>query len=98
MKKRRPTSALRGSANANEVADVDSKRMSMYARVLRPLLNYRVESHPVGGVALANAQHGAGRRDDAPRRLRIYTSRSAPMNYPRMAGRLVPAGKADAPG
>src|SRR5712692_5501724 len=42
MKKVQAYVALRGSANANEIADVDSKRMSMYARVLRPLLNYRV--------------------------------------------------------
>jgi aminopeptidase len=42
MKKMQAYIALRGSANTAETSDVDSKRMAMYSRVLRPVLNYRV--------------------------------------------------------
>ena len=42
MKKMQAYIAIRGAANTNESADVESKRMSMYSRVLRPVLNYRV--------------------------------------------------------
>jgi aminopeptidase len=34
--------ALRGSPNINEASDVPGDRMSLYSRILRPLLNYRV--------------------------------------------------------
>jgi aminopeptidase len=34
--------ALRGSANASEAADVPSDKMQLYSKVLRPVLNYRV--------------------------------------------------------
>ena len=34
--------AIRGSANASENADVASEQMALYARVTRPVLNYRV--------------------------------------------------------
>ncbi len=42
MKKVQAYIAVRGSLNANEGADVPSERQSLYARTLRPLLNYRV--------------------------------------------------------
>ena len=42
MKKMQAYIALRGSANTAETSDVDSKRMAMNSRVLRPVLNYRV--------------------------------------------------------
>src|SRR5258708_29043897 len=42
MKKLQAYIAIRGSANASEAADVDIKRMSLYSRILRPVLNYRV--------------------------------------------------------
>ena len=42
MKKMDAYIAIRGSENASENADVPSERMSMYSRVLRPMLNYRV--------------------------------------------------------
>jgi aminopeptidase len=34
--------AVRGSANANEAADVPSARLALYSKTLRPVLNYRV--------------------------------------------------------
>jgi aminopeptidase len=42
MKKVQAYIALRGSANMNETSDVPSHTMAMYSRVLRPVLNYRV--------------------------------------------------------
>jgi aminopeptidase len=42
MKKMQSYIAIRGSENASENADVPSDRMSMYSRVIRPVLNYRV--------------------------------------------------------
>jgi aminopeptidase len=42
MKKVQAYIALRGSANASETSDVASDRMQLYSKVLRPVLNYRV--------------------------------------------------------
>src|SRR5262249_47284122 len=42
MKKEQAYIALRGSANMNETSDVPSDQMSLYSRMLRPVLNYRV--------------------------------------------------------
>ena len=42
MKKMQAYITIRGSANANENADVPSDRMSLYSKAVRPLLNYRV--------------------------------------------------------
>src|SRR5207249_852263 len=42
MKKVQAYIAIRGSENANENADVPSERMALYARLNRPVLNYRV--------------------------------------------------------
>ena len=42
MKKMQAYIAIRGSANASENSDVPSKQMSLYSRITRPVLNYRV--------------------------------------------------------
>jgi aminopeptidase len=42
MKKVQSYIAIRGSANASEASDVPSDRLSLYSKVLRPVLNYRV--------------------------------------------------------
>jgi len=42
MKKMQAYIAIRGSDNANENADVPSDRMSLYSRIIRPVLNQRV--------------------------------------------------------
>jgi aminopeptidase len=42
MKKAQAYIAIRGSHNVNETSDVASDRMALYARILRPVLNYRV--------------------------------------------------------
>jgi aminopeptidase len=42
MKKMQAYIAIRGSGNASENSDVPGDRMQLYSRVLRPVLNYRV--------------------------------------------------------
>jgi aminopeptidase len=42
MKKVQAYVAVRGSANANENSDVPSDRMALYNKILRPVLNHRV--------------------------------------------------------
>jgi aminopeptidase len=42
MKRVQAYIAVRGAANASENADVPSDRMSLYSRITRPVLNYRV--------------------------------------------------------
>lgn len=42
MKKMQAYIAIRGSANANENADVPSERLKMYSKTVRPVLNHRV--------------------------------------------------------
>ena len=42
MKKVQAYIAIRGSANANENADVPGERLAMYSRITRPVLNHRV--------------------------------------------------------
>jgi aminopeptidase len=43
MKKMQAYIAVRGSANANENADVPAERMALYSRITRPVLNQRVD-------------------------------------------------------
>jgi len=42
MKKVQAYIAIRGSSNANENADIPNDRMSLFSRITRPVLNYRV--------------------------------------------------------
>src|SRR6266700_2511792 len=42
MKKMQAYSAIRGSDNASENADVPGDRMALYSRIIRPVLNQRV--------------------------------------------------------
>jgi aminopeptidase len=42
MRKMQAYIAIRGSANINENSDVPSDRMTLYSRITRPVLNYRV--------------------------------------------------------
>src|SRR5213080_1793438 len=42
MKKVQAYIAIRGSANASETSDVPSHLLALYSKVLRPVLNYRV--------------------------------------------------------
>lgn len=42
MKRVQAYIAMRGSANANEAADIPGAKMSLYSRLIRPVLNHRV--------------------------------------------------------
>ncbi|MEY2408751.1 MAG: aminopeptidase [Verrucomicrobiota bacterium] len=81
--------ALRGSANASEAADVPSDKMQLFSRVLRPVLNHRVNKTrwvvlrwPSSSMAQA-----AGMSTEA---FENFYFDVCTMNYPRMAKAMVP--------
>ena len=89
MKRMQAYIAIRGSENASENADVPGDRMAMYSRVLRPVLNYRVNKTrwcvlrwPTPGMAQA-----AGMSTEAFENLYFQV---CTMNYRRMARAMVP--------
>lgn len=89
MKKVDAYIALRGSANASETADVPSDKMQLYSRLLRPVLNYRVNKTrwvvlrwPSPSMAQA-----AGMSTEA---FEDFYFDVCTMNYPRMARAMVP--------
>jgi aminopeptidase len=89
MKKMQAYIAIRGSENASENADVPSDRMSMYSRVIRPVLNYRVNKTrwcvlrwPTPSMAQA-----AGMSTEAFENLYFDV---CTMDYPKMARAMVP--------
>lgn len=92
MKKVQGYFAIRGSHNANENSDVASDRMSMYSKVLRPVLNYRVNETrwvvlrwPTPSMA-----QGAGLSTEAFENMYFDV---CTMNYPKMAKAMVPLEK-----
>jgi aminopeptidase len=92
MKKVQAYMAIRGSANASESADVDSERLSLFSRVLRPVQNYRVNQTrwvvlrwPTPSMA-----QGASMSTEAFENLYFDV---CTMNYPRMAKAMVPLEK-----
>ena len=89
MKKVQAYIAIRGSENANENADVPSERMALYARLNRPVLNYRVNKTrwcvlrwPTPSMA-----QGAGMSTEAFEDLYFNV---CTMDYRRMARAMVP--------
>jgi aminopeptidase len=89
MKKVQAYIAIRGSENANENSDVPSERMSLYSRLTRPVLNYRVNKTrwcvlrwPTPSMA-----QGAGMSTEAFEDLYFNV---CTMNYPKMARAMVP--------
>jgi len=89
MKKVQAYIAIRGSENANENADVPSERMALYARLTRPVLNYRVNKTrwcvlrwPTPSMA-----QGAGMSTEAFEDLYFNV---CTMDYRRMARAMVP--------
>ena len=92
MKRVQAYIALRGSANINESSDVPSDRMALYSRVLRPVLNYRVNKTrwvvlrwPTPSMAQA-----AGMSTEA---FEDFYFDVCTMNYPRMTRAMVPLEK-----
>ena len=89
MKKVQAYIAIRGTSNASESADVDSKRMALYSRKMRPVLNYRVNKTrwcvlrwPTPSMA-----QGAGMSTEAFENLYFEV---CTMNYHKMARAMVP--------
>jgi aminopeptidase len=89
MKKMQAYIAIRGSENASENADVPGNRMAMYSRVIRPVLNYRVNKTrwcvlrwPTPSMAQA-----AGMSTEAFENLYFNV---CTMNYRKMARAMVP--------
>lgn len=92
MKRVQAYIALRGSANINESSDVDSAKMALYSRVVRPVLNYRVNKTrwvvlrwPTPSMAQA-----AGMSTEA---FEDFYFNVCTMNYPRMAKAMSPLEK-----
>ena len=92
MKKVQAYFAIRGSHNANENSDVASDRMSLYSKVLRHVLNYRVNETrwvvlrwPTPSMA-----QGAGMSTEAFEDLYFDV---CTMNYPKMARAMAPLEK-----
>ena len=89
MRKMQAYIAVRGSANANENADVASERLALYSRTTRPVLNYRVGKTrwcvlrwPTPSMA-----QGAGMSTEAFENLYFDV---CTMNYRKMARAMVP--------
>ena len=89
MKKVQAYIALRGSANMNETSDVPSNQMALYSRLLRPVLNYRVNKTrwvvlrwPTPSMAQA-----AGLSTEA---FEDFYFDVCTMDYPRMAKAMMP--------
>ncbi|MGA2281255.1 MAG: aminopeptidase [Verrucomicrobiota bacterium] len=89
MKKMQVYIAIRGSENASENSDVPSERMSLYSRITRPVLDYRVNRTrwcvlrwPTPSMAQA-----AGMSTEAFENLYFDV---CTMNYAKMARAMVP--------
>jgi aminopeptidase len=89
MRKMQAYIAIRGSENASENADVPSGRMALYSRIIRPVLNYRVDKTrwcvlrwPTPSMAQA-----AGMSTEAFEDLYFKV---CTMNYRKMARAMVP--------
>lgn len=89
MRKMQAYIAIRGAANASENADVPSSEMALYSKVLRPVLNYRVNKTrwvvlrwPTPSMA-----QSAGMSTEAFENLYFDV---CTMNYAKMARAMVP--------
>src|SRR5437773_4664113 len=89
MRKVQAYMAIRGSANANENADVNSARMALYSKTLRPVLNYRVNKTKwvVLRWPTPSMAQGAGMSTEAFEDLYFDV---CTMDYPHMAKAMVP--------
>jgi aminopeptidase len=81
--------AVRGSANANEAADVSADHLSLYSKTLRPVLNYRVNKTKwvVLRWPTPSMAQGAGMSTEAFENLYFDV---CTMDYPKMARAMVP--------
>ena len=81
--------AIRGSANANEAADVSADHLALYSKTLRPVLNYRVNKTKwvVLRWPTPSMAQGAGMSTEAFENLYFDV---CTMDYPKMARAMVP--------
>lgn len=89
MKRVQAYIAIRGSSNSTENADVPSARMSLYSRITRPVLNYRVGKTRwcVLRWPTASMAQGAGMSTEAFENLYFDV---CTMDYRKMARAMVP--------
>jgi len=92
MKKMNAYIALRGSANANETSDVPSKQMALYSKIMRPVMNHRVNKTkwcvlrwPSPSMAQSAGMSTEGFED--------FYFDVCTMNYPKMARAMKPLQK-----
>lgn len=92
MRKVQAYLAIRGSHNVSENADVDSKRLALYSRALRPVLDYRVRETrwtvlrwPTPSMAQSANMSTEGFEE--------FFFKVCTMNYPRMAKAMLPLEK-----
>jgi len=92
MKRMQAYIAIRGSHNANESSDVPSDRMALYSRIIRPVLNYRVNKTrwvvlrwPTPSMAQSGGMSTEAFED--------FYFEVCTMNYRKMANAMVPLEK-----
>jgi aminopeptidase len=92
MKRVQAYIAIRGSDNANEASDVPSRLMSLYAKIIRPVQNYRVDKTrwcvlrwPSPSMAQAANMSTEAFED--------FYFDVCTMNYPKMARAMIPLQK-----
>lgn len=89
MRKVQAYIAIRGTENANEQSDINGKTMSMYSRVLRPLLNYRVDKTKWVVLRWPNPSMAQGASMSTEAFENLYFD-VCTMNYPKMARAMAP--------
>jgi aminopeptidase len=92
MKKMAAYIAVRGSANATENADVPGGLMQMYSKIIRPVLDYRVNKTRwcVLRWPSPSMAQGAGMSTEA---FEDFYFQVCTMNYPKMARAMLPLQK-----
>src|SRR5947207_8039706 len=89
MKKVQAYIAIRGSANISENSDVDSKRMALYSKTLRPLQNYRVNKTKWCVLRWPSPSMAQSANMSTEAFENLYFD-VCTMNYPKMARAMIP--------
>ncbi len=92
MKKMDAYIALRGAANVNETSDVASKTLNLYSKIMRPVLNHRVNKTKwcVLRWPSPSMAQSAGMSTEAFEKFYFDV---CTMNYPKMAKAMMPLQK-----
>jgi len=89
MRKVQAYIAIRGSANISENSDVESKRMALYSKTLRPVQNYRVNKTKWCVLRWPSPSMAQSANMSTEAFEDLYFD-VCTMNYPRMARAMVP--------